>query len=75
VIGNLVGIGIAMLQQYFHFIPLDQSSYYISYVPVSLSVSHLVLLNLGTLAACISMMIIPALMIGGIRPVQALRYS
>jgi lipoprotein-releasing system permease protein len=74
-IGNVVGLGLVFLQQQFHFLPLDQASYYISYVPVSLSIPHLLLLNLGTLLACVSLMIFPALMIGSVRPVQALRYS
>lgn len=34
--GNVVGIGICLLQHYFHWIRLDQDSYYIAYVPIRL---------------------------------------
>lgn len=75
VIGNIAGLGIAGLQHYFKIIPLDETSYYISHVPVQINLTQLALLNAGTLALCVLMMILPTLLVTSIRPVNALRYS
>jgi len=75
VIGNLIGIGLALLQQYLHFLPLDQSSYYIDHVPILLDPFTLMLLTAGTLFTCVGILVVPTLLIGKIRPVNALRFS
>ncbi|MEO8085627.1 MAG: FtsX-like permease family protein [Bacteroidota bacterium] len=74
-IGNIIGMGLCLLQYFFHFIHLDQQSYYISFIPVSLSVEHILLLNGVTLSVCILMMILPTIIITKITPLQALRFS
>jgi lipoprotein-releasing system permease protein len=73
--GNLAGIGILVLQYYTHFIPLDKESYYIAYVPVSLNIGHILLINVGTLLLCLAMVMIPGYIIGKITPVKAIRYQ
>ncbi len=75
IIGNIIGVGLAIVQYRFHLIPLDQSSYYISYVPVELTASNLLLLNVGSLSVCLVMMVLPAFLIGKVRPVKALKYT
>src|SRR5262249_9324312 len=75
VIGNIVGIGLCLLQRTFKLLHLDQQSYYIPYVPVHLTPTHLLLLNGGTLFACVLMMVLPTLVITKITPMQALRFS
>ncbi len=74
-IGNLIGIGLCALQYYTHFIHLDQQSYYISFIPVNLSLENILLLNGGTLAVCIFMMVLPTIIITKITPLKALRFS
>jgi len=73
--GNIVGIGILVLQYYTHIIPLEKESYYISYVPVSLNIGHLLLINAGTFLLCLAMVLIPGYIIGKITPVKAIRYQ
>lgn len=73
--GNIAGIGLVLLQKYFHLVHLDQQSYYISYVPVNSSLFHIGILNLGTLSICVAMMVLPTLMITKISPLKALRFS
>ena len=73
--GNIVGIGLCLLQQKFGLLSLDQASYYISKVPIDLSIFNLVFLNLGTLCVCLVMMILPTFMITRISPLKALRFS
>ncbi len=73
--GNIFGIGLCLLQTHFHFVHLNQESYYISYVPVYLSAMHILLLNAGSLLVCLAMMILPTLIITRISPLKAIRYS
>ena len=73
--GNLIGIGLCYLQKTFQWIHLDQQSYYISVVPISISPVHILLLNIGTLLICIAMLVIPSMIVTRISPIQALRYS
>ncbi len=73
--GNLIGIGLALLQLKTGLITLDPSSYYIKTVPVNLDVMHILLLNAGTMAAIILMLLIPSQLISRITPVKAIRYD
>ena len=47
IIGNVVGIGLALIQKYFHVIKLDPDAYYMNYVPISINVPALVILNIA----------------------------
>ena len=73
--GNLIGIGLAFLQLKTGLITLDPTSYYIKTVPVNLELSHILLLNAGTMAAIILMLLIPSQLITRITPVKAIRYD
>jgi lipoprotein-releasing system permease protein len=73
--GNLIGIGIALFQQYTGILKLDQASYFISTVPVNLKLTHLILLNAGTMLITIMMLIIPSYIIGRIDPEKTIRFD
>lgn len=73
--GNLIGIGIAFLQLKTGLLTLDPSSYYIKTVPVNLDMIHVLLLNAGTMAAIIFMLLIPSQLVSRITPVKAIRYD
>jgi len=73
--GNLIGIGLAYLQLKTGAITLDPSSYYIKTVPVNLELTHILLLNAGTMAAIILMLLVPTKLISRITPVKAIRYD
>jgi lipoprotein-releasing system permease protein len=73
--GNFIGIGIAYLQLKTGVITLDASSYYIKTVPVNLELIHILILNAGTMAVIISMLIVPSQLITRITPVKAIRYD
>ena len=73
--GNLIGLGLAFLQLKTGLITLDPSSYYIKTVPINLSIIHIVLLNAGTMAAIIIMLLVPSKLISRITPVKAIRYD
>jgi lipoprotein-releasing system permease protein len=73
--GNVIGIGLALLQQETGMISLDPSSYYLKSVPVNIDILHILLLNTGTMAAIIFMLLIPSQLIARITPVKAIRYD
>jgi lipoprotein-releasing system permease protein len=73
--GNLIGIGLALLQLKTGLVSLDPSSYYIKTVPVNLELFHIILLNAGTMAAIIIMLLVPSKLISRISPVKAIKYD
>ncbi|MCU0457104.1 MAG: ABC transporter permease [Bacteroidales bacterium] len=73
--GNVAGIGLALLQLKTGLITLDPSSYYIKTVPVNLELIHIILLNAGTMAIILIMLLVPSKLISRITPVKAIRYN
>lgn len=73
--GNLIGIGLLLLQQHFDLFALDPNTYYVSQVPVYLHWSYIVALNLGTLTLCFLILLIPSYIISKISPVKAIRFE
>lgn len=75
VIGNIIAVVICYLEDKYHLIKLDQTSYFINYVPVNLTPAILVLTNVVSFVLIISAMILPTLLITKIDPVKTLRYD
>jgi lipoprotein-releasing system permease protein len=75
VLGNLMGFGLGYFQSATHFFTLDPASYYMSFVPVQFDWMDDVLLNLGTLAVCFLVLIIPSTLVTRISPVKAIRFK
>ena len=73
--GNIIGIGLSFLQLKTGMISLDPTSYYIKTVPVNLELAHILLLNAGTMAVIIVMLLVPSQLISRITPVKAIRYD
>jgi len=73
--GNIIGLGFAYLQLKTQLISLDPASYYIKTVPVNLELSHILMLNAGTMVAIIIMLLVPSQLISRITPVKAIRYD
>ena len=73
--GNVIGILLCLLQYYFGIFSLDPASYYLDTVPVNLKISHLLLLNIGTLIVTTLMLLIPSWYISRIAPDKAIRFD
>ena len=71
--GNLLGIGISLFQKTTGLISLPQESYYLSSVPIELSISYLFFVNIGTFILCVCMLLIPSYIVTKISPVKAIR--
>ena len=75
VLGNALGLGLAYLQQYSHLFKLDQSNYYLSYVPIEVHFMDVVLLNILTITICLLVLIIPSMLVSRISPLKAIRFK
>lgn len=74
-IGNIVGIGLCLLQMQFGWVKLDPVNYYISEVPVLLKWEHVLGLNVGTLLVCLVVLVLPSYLVTRISPVKAIRFD
>lgn len=73
--GNMIGLGICLVQKYFQIIKLDQTSYYLTAVPVNLNLYQLLGLNFITCIVILFILIIPSLVISRISPVKAIKFN
>lgn len=73
--GNIIGLGICLIQSQFGFFTLNPEVYYLSKVPIELSFMHWLLLNLGTLIICVISLIVPSVVITRIKPVKAIKFN
>ena len=75
VIGNVVGIGLVLLQQYTGLVKLDPQTYYVSEAPMELNLLVVLLLNVATLIICIFVLIAPSYLVSHIHPAKSMRYE
>ncbi len=73
--GNLIGIGLILIQQYFGIVKLNPENYYVSTAPVNFNWLYLLGLNLGTILICLLVLLIPSYIITKISPVKAIRFD
>lgn len=74
-VGNLIGIGLLVLQKVFGFISLDPENYYVSTVPVDLNPLYILGISLGVLIISGISLIFPSYLISKISPVKAIKYN
>ena len=74
-IGNVIGVGLVMLQKCTGLVTLDPQTYYVSEAPMELNVPIIVALNLATLFVTISVLILPSFFISHIHPAKSMRYE
>lgn len=74
-IGNLIGIGLILIQQFTGIIKLDPTTYYVSTVPVELIIPIILLINIATLIVSIFVLIAPSYLISHIHPAKSMRYE
>ncbi len=75
IIGNLLGIGIVVLQQQTGLITLDPQTYYVCEAPMELHFPLIILLNICTLFISVFVLVAPSYLVSRIRPAQSMRYE
>lgn len=73
--GNIIGIGMLLIQKYFGVIKLNPKNYYVNQAPVYLNWDYILALNIGTIVVCLTMLLIPSYIITKISPVKAIRFE
>jgi len=74
-LGNILGVGIGLLQNQTHMFRLDETSYYMKFVPIQLNWTDVLLLNAGTLIISLLVLIIPSMLVSRISPVKAVQFK
>lgn len=73
--GNLIGISLLFIQQYYGVIKLNPENYYVNQAPVYISIGYILALNLLTIIVCFLVLLIPSYIITRISPVKAIRFD
>ena len=73
--GNVIALIFCLLQSNFHLLKLDASNYYLDAVPIDLSFTSWLFINIGTLAVSMLMMLGPSFLITKINPAQTIRFE
>jgi len=74
-LGNIIGIGFCMIQSKTGFLQLNESTYYMSQVPVRFNWWHIAIIDATTLLVCVLCMWIPSLYIRNIQPAKVLQFK
>lgn len=73
--GNLLGIGLALLQRYFGFVKLDQKSYYLNKVPIELVASDIIYINAFGFFICLLILLLPVRIISKVQPIKSIQFT
>jgi lipoprotein-releasing system permease protein len=73
--GNLIGVGMLLIQQNFGVIKLNPENYYVNEAPVLIDFGTIFLLNSGTIIICLLILLIPSYIITKISPIKAIRFD
>lgn len=75
IIGNILGIGICLLQKWTGIVKLDPTTYYVSEVPVELNIPTILLLNAGTFIICTLVLVMPSFLVSHIHPAKTIKFG
>lgn len=74
-LGNILGFALATVQYFFHLIPLDASTYYVSFVPVAFPWLGILLLNLLILSVSLLTLLAPTSIATRISPARVMHFE
>jgi len=72
--GNVIALLLCWLQLKFGIIALDQESYYLDKVPISIHFWHLIAINIGAAVSIMLMLMLPSAIISKISPESTIKY-
>ena len=74
-LGDVIGIGLVVLQQHTGFIHLDPASYYVDTAPMEPNIPIIIILNVVTLLISLFVLIAPSYLVSHIQPVKAMQFD
>jgi len=73
--GNIIALGLMLLQKYTGIVKLDPQTYYVSQVPIEINIPYIILINIATLIVCTLVLIIPSFLVSRIHPAKAMHFE
>ncbi len=73
--GNVLGLGLVLLQQHFHLITLNPETYYVPTAPVEINIAWIVVLNIVTLFVNMLALILPSFLVSRVQPAKAIQFD
>ena len=73
--GNMIGLGLVALQYFSHLIPLEASTYYVSYVPMSFAWGWIIALNILTAVVSLLILLLPSRIVAKISPAKVMHFE
>jgi lipoprotein-releasing system permease protein len=74
-LGTLLGLGLLWLQEKTGFIKLNEEAYFLDKAAVKIVWSQIIIIDLGTLAMCTIILLIPSLLVRKISPSRAIQFK
>ena len=75
ILGNVLALLFGLAQKRFNFIELDESIYFMNFVPIKIELFSLLMINLGTLLICYLILVVPSVIIAKISPAKSIKFD
>ena len=75
ILGNVFALLFGLAQRKFNFIELDESIYFMNFVPIKIELFSLLMINLGTLLICYLILVVPSVIIAKISPAKSIKFD
>ena len=75
ILGNVLALLFGLAQRKFNFIELDESIYFMNFVPIKIELFSLLMINLGTLLICYLILVVPSVIIAKISPAKSIKFD
>ena len=75
ILGNILALLFGIAQRSFNFIELDESIYFMNFVPIKIELFSLLMINLGTLLICYLILVVPSVIIAKISPAKSIKFD
>ena len=75
IIGNILGIGICLLQKLTGIVRLDPQTYYVSEAPIEINIPVILLINAATLLIAVLVLVLPTFLVSHIQPAKTMKFG
>lgn len=74
-IGNALAMTAILIEDRYHLLPLDPEAYYLNYVPVTVSLPAIIIINVSAILVAALILILPSHIVSKISPAKSMRYD
>ena len=73
--GNIIGLGLAVLQYFGHLVPLEAATYYVNTVPIAFPWGWIIAINVLTVVLSLMVLLLPSMIISKISPARVMHFE